>query len=134
MISPNKFIIFAFAYILVVFPLALFTNEDFFPFSRYPMFEANTLSSCGYQIHLYKNDQAIKFYKVKVSNLLHKYLLFQDVTAKQRSSHAEMCQFIREYFWPKNLSYDSFYVKKYCTDVRNLPSLLLDEGVVLLCQ
>ena len=128
----DKFIVFIFVYILIVFPLALFTNDDFFPFSRYPMFHSPSLNPFGYQIHLYKNDQPVKFQKVKVSNLLYKYLLYHDKLLNQGSSNAKMCQMIREYFWPKNLSNDSFYVKRYSTSIRDLPSLQFDEGGVLL--
>ena len=130
--SPNKFIIFMFVYILIAFPLALFTEESIFPFSRFPMYAVNTLSPCGYQIRLSKNDQAVNFYRTKAPNLFLKYS--REMIVRHGSTNVEMCQFIRKVFWPKNLSYDSFYVKRYCSNIELLPYLVFDEGVVLSCQ
>jgi len=130
--SLNKFIIFIFAYILIVFPLALFTEEELFPFSRFPMYAQNSLNPCGYRIHVYKNNQPVALDSNRISNVFLKYSW--DTIAKHRSSNAEMCQIIREVFWPRNVSQDDFSVKRYCTSIRNLPSLKFTETNMLICQ
>lgn len=128
----NKFIVFVFVYILIVFPLTLFTEEELFPFSRFPMYASNTLSPCGYQIHLYKNDESVSLGKYRAGNLFLKYS--RDVIEKDGASSTQMCQFIKDVFWPKNLPLESFYVKRYCTNVKNLPSLEFSEEIVLSCH
>jgi len=128
--SLNKFIVFMFVYILIIFPLALFTDE-LFPLSRFPMYASNTLSPCGYHIYLYKNNQSVSLATSKATSLFLKYS--RDVISRNTSSNAEMCQFIRKVFWPKNIPYDTFYVKRYCTNVKNLPSLEFDEQILLTC-
>ena len=130
--GPNAFIVFMFIYILIVFPLALFTEESIFPFSRFPMYAQNTLYTCGYQIRLYRNDQAVNFGRDRVANLFLKYS--RESIAHNSSSVGDMCQFIRQVFWPANVSHDSFYVKRYCTDINKLPSLEFDEQIALICH
>lgn len=129
--SLNKFIIFIFLYILIVFPLALFTDE-LFPLSRFPMYASNTLNPCGYQIHLYKNNQYVALDTSKGTSLFLKYS--RDVIIKKSSSESQMCQFIREVLWPKKIPHEEFYITEYCTNINQLPSLGFQEDVVLLCN
>jgi len=127
----NKLIIFMFVYILIVFPLALFT-DDIFPFSRFPMYAQNSLYPCGYQSRLYKNDQGVTFYKSQVASLFLKN--FRDVIVKHGSFTTEMCEFIHQVFWPQNIPQQAFFVKSYCADIEKLPSLKFDESIVLVCS
>lgn len=128
----GKLIAFIFIYILVVLPLTLVTEEEFFPFSRFPMYASNTLEPCGYQIHLLKNDENVALKKYRAGNLFLKYS--REVIEKKGGSNGEMCQFIKDVFWPKNLPYESFYVKRYCSRISNLPVFELDEKVSLICR
>lgn len=128
----NVFIAFIFVYVLIVFPLALFTKEEIFPFSRFPMYAQNSLNPCGYRIYLSQNNLPVTLDSHKATNLFLRFA--RNSIAKHDSSSTETCKFIREVFWPKKIPHEGFYVTRYCADINNLPSLIFGQRVVLSCQ